>query len=235
MVKSKSARLVWERLGEVRTSGKLDYEGIVRAAMDVADRKGLPAVSMRTVAEALGSGVMSLYRYVASKEELLDLILDAAYGEICIPAKHAGDFQKDLARVARATRSALKQHPWLGALVTMRPTLGPNYLRWFEFLLGATNAPGRDLLTQMRMIGTLGSYVAGFVSYELGEMETNRRHKLTEEQRRELAAPYMERVLATGQFPNLARFMESGTAEPDDAGFEFGLRAVLDGLSGPKR
>ena len=222
--------LIWQRMLSVRPTRNLKYGEIVRVAMEIADKEGLTGVSMRSVAGKLKAGTMSLYRYVTGKDELLDLLLDAAYGEIRLPSMPSGDWQRDVARVARETRRVLKGHPWLAPLVTARPTLGPNYLGWFEFLLAATAKPGRDMRTQVRMVGTVWAYVTGFVGYEIGEMETTRRHGLTEKRKRELAAPYVEQLLATGKFPNLARFLDAGGHEPTEEAFQFGLEAVLAGI-----
>ena len=198
--------------------------------MDLADERGLEGVSMRNVASKLGVGTMSLYRYVDEKDQLLDLILDAAYSEIPLPERPTGDWGKDMALVARSTRKVLKGHPWLAPLLTMRPTLGPNYLRWFEFLLAATAPAGVTVRMQVRMIGTVWSYVTGFVAYELGEMETNQRENLTEDKKRELAAPYVSEILATGEFPWLSQFLNQTSGEPSTTDFEFGLKATINGL-----
>jgi hypothetical protein len=69
------------------------------------------------------------------------------------------------------------------------------------------------------------------VGYELGEEETNRRHNLTPELKREIATPRLGPILATGRYPNLALFVELGGGDPTDADFEFGLKCVLDGIA----
>ena len=120
----------------------------------------------------------------------------------------------------------MKSHPWLASLLSRRPTLGPHYLKWFEFLLAASAASGRDMPTRIRMIGTVWSYVSGFIAYELGELETNRKFKLTEAKKRKAAQPYVAKILATGDFPHLAEFLKhSGIGEPTDEGFLAGLNA----------
>ena len=211
-----------ERLYDVR---------IGAAAMRIADPEGLEAISMRRIAEELGSGVMSLYRHVSGKDQILDLLLDAAYGEIVVPAAPSGNWREDVRDMARQTRQVLKRHAWLGPLLTSRPTFGPNYLRWFEFLLAATGLEAPGIQARLRVIGTVFAYVAGVVGYELGEEETNRRHKLTPERKRKLAAPHLAPILATGLYPNLAQFVEEGGGEPTDESFEFGLKCVFDGVA----
>jgi AcrR family transcriptional regulator len=222
--------LIWERVEAGRASRKLDYGAIVAAAMRIADRGGLEAISMRSVATALRAGTMSLYRYVAGKEDLLDLILDAAYGEIPLPESAGLDWQARLRDVGIASRRILKQHPWLAPLLTRRPTLGPNYLKWFEYLLRCTAASERPMEIQVRMVGTWWSYITGYIAYELGEIETNRRHRLTEAKKRRIVQPYVLRVLATGRYPCLAEFWRSRTGQTSDEDFAAGLAIVLTGL-----
>jgi len=224
------AALIWERISAGRRSRKLDYSAIVCAAMKLADDEGIEAVSMRKVAEALGVGTMSLYRYVTGKDDLLDLILDAAYGEIPLQEASGADWRKHLRVVAIETRQVLKEHKWLALLISRRPTLGPNYLRWFEFLLATTGASGRSMRTRARVIGTLWAYISGFIAYELGEIETNRRYKLTEAKKRRMVQPYLTQIIATGKYPCLTEFLKIGIGQPTDQDFKIGLDAVLAGI-----
>jgi AcrR family transcriptional regulator len=208
----------------------LDQERIVRAAVRIADAEGIGAISMRRVASEIEAGTMSLYRHLAGKDELLDLMLDTAYGEISVPERPSGDWRADLAALAQQTRAVLGRHPWVAALLTGRPAFGPSYLRWFEFSLAALEPQRLGLRTSMRILGTVNAYVGGFVGYELGEAEASRRHGLSARQKRALAASRLEELLASGRYPNLARFIRQGTDAATDADFEFGLGCVLDGI-----
>ena len=227
---AKSPQFIWERVSLPHARRKLDYESIVRATITLADSGGLSAVSMRNVAAKLDVGTMSLYRYVTGKDDLLDLILDAAYGEIKLPQSSAMPWRQRFRRIALDSRRVLKRHPWLGPLLSRRPTLGPNYLRWFENLLAATASPDRDMKTRVRMIGTVWSYISGFIAYELGEMETNRRHNLTEARKRRMIQPYVAQITESGNYPCLAEFLKSDVGEPTDEDFLAGLNAVLKGI-----
>jgi AcrR family transcriptional regulator len=206
---------------------------ITQTALRIADREGLDAVSIRRIAKELGAGAMSLYRHASNKDQILDLLLDSAYGEIVVPSAVSGDWKGDFRDIARQTRKILKRHWWLGPLLTSRPPLGAHYLRWFEFLLAVAGSAGTTLgmQTKVRMIGTLFAFVNGAVGYELGEEATNRRHNLTPERKREMAAPVLAPLLATGRYPNLAQFVAHGTGETSDEDFDFGLECVLSGLS----
>jgi AcrR family transcriptional regulator len=206
---------------------------ITQTALRLADREGLDAVSIRRIARELGAGAMSLYRHASSKDQIFDLLLDAAYEEIAVPSAVSGDWKNDLRNMARQTRQVLKRHWWLGPLLTSRPPLGAHYLRWFEFLLAAAGSAGTalNIKTKVLMVGTLFAFVNGAVCYELGEEATNRRHKLTPERKREMAAPILAPLLATGRFPNLAQFAAHATGGISDEDFDFGLECVLAGLS----
>ena len=158
--------LIWERMSRApHGRSGLSYDNIVKAAMSIADSEGLQAISMRRIADELGSGTMSLYRYVSSKEQILDLVLNDAYGEIRVPAMVSGDWRNDLRELARQTRTVWARHPWLATLLTQRPPFGPNYLRWFEFSLAATAHLRLPITTRTRIVGTLNAYVAGVVAY----------------------------------------------------------------------
>src|SRR5207245_4779395 len=97
----------------------LSRDEIVRAAIAVADAEGPEAISMRRIAREVGAGVMSLYWYVSSKEELLDLMLDAIEAEIEVP-EPTGDWRADLGAFARRPRAALRQHRWAAESVGSR-------------------------------------------------------------------------------------------------------------------
>jgi AcrR family transcriptional regulator len=174
---------------------------------------------------------MSLYRYVGGKDDLLDLILDAAYGQIPLPQPTRSNWRKQLRMVAVETRRVLKEHCWVASLISRRPNLGPNYLRWFEFLLETTVSTGRSMETRVHMIGTVWAYVSGFIAYELGEIEINRRLKLTEAKKRRMVQPYIDRVVATGKYPCLTELLKRDIKQPSDRDFLTGLDAVLAGIA----
>ena len=117
---------LWERVdkSEQRTRVALSYPRITRAGMEIADREGLGAVSMRRVARQLEAGAMSLYRYVESRDELIELMADHAYAEFPA-APRSGDWRADLAEAARRIRRTILKHPWLGGQPVPRTGLGP--------------------------------------------------------------------------------------------------------------
>jgi AcrR family transcriptional regulator len=230
--KKSPTTLIWARLAPEREAQPALSRGqIVSAAMRLADAEGLGSITMRRVAAELGAGAMSLYRHVAGKNDVLDLLLDEAFREITLPAGPSDDWQAGLRQMARETRRTLKRHPWLAVLLSSRPPLGPHYLRYFDSLLGTVAGLGLDIQTMVRVVGTVHVYVLGYVSYELGEEENTRQTGLSEADKHRIAAPYVQAIIDSGRYPNFARFFASGSATPTDEDFAFGLDALLAGLA----
>lgn len=226
----KPPALIWERMSDSPPRRRAVYAKIAAAATALADKGGLDDVSLRNLAQRLQSGTMSLYRYVSTKDDLWDLMLDASFGEIVLPSKTSRNWRRDVIQVAIETRRMMLLHSWLAGLVTARPTLGPNYLRWFEFLLKTTSAASVDIRVRVRVIGAMWAYTSGFVGHELGEQATNRRIRLTDARKRLSVEPYLQQLLATGKFPHLAEFIGNYSAGNPGEEFEFGLHALLKGL-----
>jgi AcrR family transcriptional regulator len=221
--------LVWNREPYSPKRQAMSVERVVRTAIGIADAEGLDALSMRRVAAELKSGTTSLYRYVANRDELLDLMADAVWGEDP-PQEVSGDWRADLAEVARRQRSTLLRHGWLGALMASRPTLGPNSLRRFDVALRAAVALTPDITRASAVMALIGDYVLGAVARELAEQEASRRTGMTEQEWRASIAPYIREVVASGDYPEFAR----SVVEADDLDFtdqfEFGLRCLLRGV-----
>ena len=234
--KSQDARrreLIWERIERRGIAGSpaITVDRILRVAMDLADREGLDAISMRRIASELGSGVMSLYYYVPSKDDLLDLLLDAGIGEMALPERASGNWRADLRMVALETRECLKRHTWLPGLLNKRPAIGPNRFRQFEFALSTVSGLGLDIQEMFRMIASLYIFVLGFVTMELSEGEMLRREGFDK-----VLAPYVDKLMATGRFPNVARLHREGRRPPPgDETFNGSLELVLEGIASLQR
>ncbi|MFH8621591.1 TetR/AcrR family transcriptional regulator [Streptomyces vietnamensis] len=233
--------LIWERPEPASRStlSPLSRERIVRAAIGLADADGLQAVSLRKVAGALDAGPMRLYRYVDTKEELLDLMVDAVYGEIPAPPPAAGgDWQAEVRTLARGFRDTALRHEWLADLLGGRPQVGPSALAHMEATLAALrSAPGigDDPDTLMQVLQAVNGYVFGAVRHEVAERRVERASGLTESQWRAATGPYLARMLATGRYPTLAHVVgnasEQDPAEMFDAGLAVLLAGVTAGLS----
>jgi AcrR family transcriptional regulator len=190
----------------------------------------LAAVSMRRVAGDLGSGTASLYRYITNRDELVDLMVDAAQGEDPLP-ESTQDWRADLGAVAHALRATLLRHPWLAGELTGRPALGPNSLRRSESALRAAVALTPDITQASQALGTVRAYVLGSVAAQQALLRAEQRTGLTEEEWQHSMGPYIREVLAAGKHPMLARrVLEAEELDPD-VEFAFGLDCVLDGLA----
>jgi len=217
----------------------LSRDEIVATAIAVADADGPDAISMRRIARELRAGAMSLYWHVGSKEELLDLMLESIEAEVEVP-EPSGDWRADLRAFACRARAGMLRHRWAMEFLGGRPPSGPNDARNLERMLGMLDGHGLDAHTTMDILGTLGTYVMGAVIREAQEIRGQRDQDLAEadltadelEAERERFRTWFQ---ASGQYPRIARMMETGI-DPDDPAtrderFEFGLDVVLDGIA----
>jgi AcrR family transcriptional regulator len=218
----------------------LSRDEIVRAAVAVADAEGPEAISMRRIAREVGAGAMSLYWYVSSKEELLELMLDAIEAEIEVPDP-SGDWRADLGTFARRTRDALRKHQWAVEFMGTRPPSGPNDVRNLERLLGLLDGLGvADVRLIMGILMTVATFVIGAVVREAQEVRFQSEQArveagLTPEEAQAEHERYRAWFEASGEFPHIARLMKSGV-DPDspdtrDERFQFSLDCVLDGIA----
>ncbi|WP_149564164.1 TetR/AcrR family transcriptional regulator C-terminal domain-containing protein [Streptomyces cacaoi] len=144
----------------------LDRERIVAASVALLDERGTAGLTMRKLAEALGVHATSLYWHVAHRDDLLDLALDAVFGEVTLPARAAGDWRADVTAFMDGLRTALLRHPWSGALAGSRPLLGPNALARSEFVYAALVGAGFRGDDLSAAAGAIANYVIGTVSAE---------------------------------------------------------------------
>ena len=219
--------LVWERPepSDRPVLAPLSRERIVRAAIRLADADGLAAVSLRKVAAELDAGPMRLYGYIDTKEELLELMLDAVHAEI----QPAGDdWRQALRSLAEATRQAAHRHEWFADLIGGRPQLGPNTLASGNAVAAAMH--GVDLDTVVPAIAAVSAYVIGAVRKEIAERRAERASGADLRQFQAAFGPYLERTFATGRFPALATIVRDGPHLSADETFRIGLDFLLDGI-----
>ena len=229
------AGLVWERPEPLSrpAPGPLSRDLIVRAAIAIADEEGLASVSLRKVGSALDAGPMRLYGYLSTKEELLELMVDAVYGEMAAAGPIRGDWRKTLKTVAQRTRRAAAQHRWLVDLLGGRPHLGPHAMAHMEASLAALgHNPGfEDIDDVLQALGTVQAYVIGAIRGEASELRAAFESGLDETAWHHATSPYIERLIATGRFPTIARVVRDAKHPPFDTFFDRGLDCVLDGIA----
>jgi AcrR family transcriptional regulator len=146
----------------------LDRERIVAAAIALADEGGLEAVSVRKVAARLKAGPMRLCGFIATKQELFDLLVDEVYAEI-LPEWQPGDWREALRVLACRTRQAALRHEWLADLLGGRPAMGPNSLAVAETTLAALDGLA-DVDTVMRVVETVSAYFTGAIRREIANL-----------------------------------------------------------------
>jgi AcrR family transcriptional regulator len=220
--------VLWERPEppERPAPAPLSRERIVRAAIGLADADGLAAVSLRKVAAALDVGPMRLYGYIDTKDELLDLMVDAVHAEV----GPAGDgWREVLASYAESTRQAVHRHEWLADLIGGRPQLGPLALATGEAVIsGLGGAVHVDAV--MPVIGAVRAYVIGAVRREIAERRAERVTGMDQEQWQAATGPYLTRTFADGKFPALATVVRDAAHLDADETFRMGLDFLLDGI-----
>lgn len=218
---------VWERPEppERPTPAPLSRELIVRAAIRLADADGLAAVSLRKVAGVLDVGPMRLYGYIATKEELLDLMLDDVYAGI---RPSGGSWREVLLSLAELTRRAAHRHEWFADLLGGRPQLGPNALARGEAVVAGLK--GIDVDDVMPVVKAVNAYVAGAVRREITERRDERATGLNESEWQRTHGPYLERTFATGRYPALEKVVREAVHWDVDETFRMGLGYLLDGI-----
>jgi len=198
---------------------------VLRAAIAQADMGGLETVSMRKLAEGLEFAPMALYRHVASRDDLIDGMVDIVFSEIDVPPA-GGDWKTDMRRRAISVRDVLGRHRWAIGLMESRRNPGPASLRHHDAVIGSLRAGGFDMAMAAHAYSLLDSYIYGFALTKMNlPFET-------EEEVAEVAQGMLE-PFAPDEYPNLVAFITEHAMQPgyDYADeFEYGLDLVLGGL-----
>jgi DNA-binding transcriptional regulator YhcF (GntR family) len=214
---------------------ELSRDRIVRAAIEIADAEGLPALSMRGVAARLGVAAMSIYRYVPSKEDLVLLMADTAFGEESYPTDAPEEWRSRIELGARKLWSLYRKHPWLAQLGSLtRPLLVPNLMVHGEWVLGALDGHGLDPTKLFDIHVLLYSHVQGLAAHLEMEAHAEAATGQSEGQWMDSRGPALWELVQSGRFPTFTKVVgsfENGYDLRLDALFEFGLKALLDGLT----
>ena len=218
---------VWARNDRQPRRRTLTRESIVQAAIEIADRDGLDAVSIRSVAAGLGVRPMSLYGHVSSKDDLLDLMFDQLAGESVLGADLPDDWRSALEAIARRTRDQGLAHPWSIELLVDRIQLGPNTLRVLDEWIRAL-APLSITADEAWSIATaVNDYTVGYVT----RISAQRRAVPTDPNAaREWTTTvntYLTERAESGDHPHIAPLLREGFAAQPDS-FEPGLAWLLD-------
>ncbi len=195
---------------------------IVDAAIALADREGLVAVTMRSVAQSLDTGAASLYRYISTRDELLSLMIDEVNGEFGL---HGADrsWEDQMLELAHQSRAIYRRHPWLIEALNTTPALGPNGCAYLDHAIGVLAPTGADGGTMLEAVGVFNGLIR-----LLCKEERDQRLAGQTESDTALAKQLSAVTSPTGPYPHLAAAL-ADTGPPDDQ-FDRVLRRVLSGL-----
>jgi AcrR family transcriptional regulator len=205
----------------------LNRERVFHAAVVLADERGIDSLTMRALGEELGVEAMSLYYYVANKDELLDGMVDLVYSEIELPSGEA-DWRTAMRQVATTAHEALSRHRWAITLMESRTSPGPANLRHHDSVIRTFREAGFSIELAIHAFSVLDSYISGFALQEL-TLPFDTPGELAE------AAESIRRQFPADEYPYLAETItehvtKSGYDFAEE--FEFGLDLILDGLEG---
>lgn len=196
-----------------------DRQSIVAVAVQLADREGLEAVSIRRVAGEIGLRPMSLYSYIASKQELLGQMAEAIVAEVLVEEPLPADWRQAVELVALRSHRTFVRHPWVLAISEGRAQLGPSGLRHAEQLLTAIEPLGLNAKKRWRALFLINDYTLG--------------HALRAAQAPAGPAVYPE--VDRDRFPRLADALKRPGPARDEETFRRGLRLLLDALESQGR
>jgi len=204
----------------------LTRERVLLAAVDLADRGGIEAVSMRKLGQELGVEAMALYRHVRNKDDILDGIVEVVINEIDIPSAD-GDWKTTMRRLVITARQVMLRHPWAPRLLEERTTVGPATLGYIDTVLAILRDGGFSLDLAHHTLHVMGSRILGF-NQELFEDSTDATPDA------ETAAAFAQAMAVT--YPRVAELALAARHDgvlgacDDDFEFQFGLDLILDGL-----
>lgn len=228
--------LLWMRPQRASRGRQPTYsrDQIADAGIKLADLEGLEAASMRRVAAEIGTRATSLYRYVRSKEELLDLMVDRVTGERGVP-KPTGRWREDLRTIGHHMRAMVKAHPWMISIPIFRSALGPNSLALFEATLEALDNHGLSTDEMLVIATALSTFTRGYASAEFAEQQTEAQSGLSREQWMASQTQYAEVLRKTGKYPLFMRMADEARLPHDpqlmQQGFEQSLECLLNGIA----
>ncbi|MFF5228600.1 TetR/AcrR family transcriptional regulator [Dactylosporangium sp. NPDC000521] len=204
---------------------------IVAAAVVLADAGGLSAVSMRAVASALSTGAGSLYRYLSSRDDLLDLMSDAVLAELPLDRPLTGDWLEDLVAVARDQLILYRRHPWLTEAARRQGALGPRAVDYFERCMAIMAPLPSAPSTKMETMAVLTGVVSLFAQPVPSNPPPG--DPAAAEQQR-VAAAHLFSLVDPQSHPHLtAAFTDAAQSPPAADLFERTVRSVLRGLLTP--
>lgn len=224
---------VWTRPRKGREQPALTREQIVAEAVSLLDGEGMEALTMRQLGARLNAGATSLYRHVANRDELIELVVDEVYGEIRVPAiTDPAAWRMATADCAESLRAMITRHPWMASTLGQvgLSYLGPNVMRLNDGLVGLFEAGGFPAAETSDAISAVMSYVVGMGIAEAAWLALLARSGQTEQEFVAQLRPAAE--AAAKDYPRFQQDEDWDTdpTERRDRKFRYGLDRLLDGL-----
>ncbi|MGZ0152727.1 TetR/AcrR family transcriptional regulator [Kribbella sp. WER1] len=218
---------VWARNDRQPRRRTLSRESIVRTGVAIADRDGLDAVSIRSVAAELGVRPMSLYGHVSSKDDLLDLMFDHLAAESVLGDGLPADWRGALEAIAHRTRDQGLAHPWSIELMVDRIQLGPNTLRVLDEWIRAVAPLGVTPEEAWTIARAVNDYTVGYVTRLAAQRRAVPPDPTVAHTWTATVNTYLTERAESGDHPHLAPLLSHGfAAQPDD--FDTPLTWLLD-------
>ena len=203
----------------------LSRERVLRAAIVLADERGIESLSMRKLGQELGVEAMSLYNHVANKDDLLDGIVEAVTSEIDLPPEGA-DWKAAIRRTAISSHEVFVRHRWACSLMMRRSKANPARMQWMESVLRTLREAGFSADMTHHAYHALDSHITGFTLWQVS-MPFETKEELVD-----LAEGFLREIPAE-EYPYVIEHAEQHIAPASPDGkteFEFGLDLILDGL-----
>ncbi len=211
----------------------LSLPRIVEAAVKIAESEGLAAVSMSRVAAEVGAAPMSLYRHVASKDELVALMVDTVYGQFLMPTAAEKGWRAGLAQLARVMRAAMYRHPWILRVPIGGLPVRPNEVAWFEQVLACLHGSGLTEDEKSSVVLLVSGYVRNEASTNADIVAAVQASGMSPDEWMSGYGRLLAKLTDPERFPAITRFIAAGVFEkfdPPDREFTFGLDRILDGI-----
>jgi AcrR family transcriptional regulator len=202
----------------------LNRDRILQAGLALADEGGIESLTMRKLGQTLGFEAMSLYNYVANKDDLLDGMLDRVLDET-EPPSPSGDWHTAIRSSAISVHRGLTRHPWACSLLMSPGRIRPARLRYMDLLLGRLREAGFSADATYHAYHVLDAHIYGFSLWQAN-------HSYNAVQISSMVAEF-ERLIPVDVYPYLHEHGEQHFAEGphrEVSAFEFGLDFILDGL-----
>ena len=208
-----------------RSRGSLTREQVVEAALALADRDGLEALTMPNLATRLECGVMTIYGYIDSKEDLLDAIAQRGLRDLRLPQPIPNDIEGILIHWGRGLRLLLIEHPSMPVIFLAQAVVGPAILHGVERLLGRLGQAGMPPSAGVHAIYAVLTYTTGFVAWEMPRTRRQPQATYAASWRREFAS------LPPAEFPIAGGVLDELGQVAGEEQFELGLTALAAGLA----